>query len=108
MGIANQLLAAIGLGVGTTYLLMHSPKRKYALCTAVPFAAITAIVFTAGIQSVSLWWQQQAVPGIADADAFSYRLMCALVCAILAVGAVIVFEIVRRCCGLLVNGRGRS
>ena len=27
MGIANQLLASIGLAVGTTYLLKHSPKR---------------------------------------------------------------------------------
>ena len=34
MGIANQLLAAIALAVGTTYLLQHAPKRIYALCTA--------------------------------------------------------------------------
>ena len=61
-GIANQLLAAIGLGIGTTYLLMHAPKRIYALCAAIPFVAVTAIVFTAGIQGVSLWWQQQAPP----------------------------------------------
>ena len=33
MGIANQLLAAIALAVGTTYLLLHAPKRRYALCT---------------------------------------------------------------------------
>ena len=59
-GIANQLLAAIGLGIGTTYLLLHAPKRIYALCPAIPFIAVTAIVFTAGFQSVSLWWRQQA------------------------------------------------
>jgi carbon starvation protein len=104
MGIANQLLAAIGLGLGTTYLLTHAPKRKYALCTAIPFVAVTAIVFTAGIQSIFLWWQQQASAAITDAEAVSYRLMCAFVCAVLAVGAVIVFEIVRRCGVLLVKG----
>jgi carbon starvation protein len=108
MGIANQLLAAIGLGVGTAYLLMHSPKRKYALCTGIPFAIVTTIVFTAGIQSVWLWWQQQASPGVTDAQAFSYRLMCALVCVILAVGALIVFEIVRRCYLTAVNGTAKN
>ena len=34
LGIANQLLASIALAVGTTYLLNHAPKRKYALCTS--------------------------------------------------------------------------
>jgi len=101
MGVANQLLAAIGLGLGTAYLLMHAPKRIYALCTAIPFVAVTAIVFTAGIQSVSLWWQQLGNPEITAAAAASYRMMCAFICVILAVGAVIVFEIVRRCLILL-------
>ena len=36
LGIANQLLAAIALAVGTTYLLLHAPKRRYALCTGYP------------------------------------------------------------------------
>ena len=49
MGIANQLLAVIGLAVGTTYLLLHAPKRVYALCTAIPFALVVASVFAAGI-----------------------------------------------------------
>ena len=104
MGIANQLLAAIGLGLGTTYLLMNAPKRIYALCTAIPFVAVTAIVFTAGIESIFLWWRQLASPAITDSAASSYRMMCAFVCVVLAVGAVIVFEIVRRCLGILVNG----
>ena len=107
-GIANQLLAAIGLGIGTTYLLMHAPKRKYALCAAIPFVAVTAIVFTAGIQSVSLWWRQLANPAITDADAAAYHMMCAFICVILAVGAVIVFEIVRRCGVLLVKGSAEN
>ena len=104
MGIANQLLAAMGLGIGTVYLLKHSPKRIYALCTAVPFVAVTAIVFAAGIQSVSLWWRQQASPDVTLAAASSCRMMCAFVGVILAIGAIIVFEIVRRCVALLANG----
>ena len=58
MGIANQLLAVIGLAVGTTYLLLHAPKRVYALCTAIPFALVVASVFTAGILSIGMWWQE--------------------------------------------------
>ena len=58
MGIANQLLAVIGLAVGTTYLLLHAPKRRYALCTAVPFALVVASVFTAGLLGIGMWWQE--------------------------------------------------
>ena len=58
MGIANQLLATIGLAVGTTYLLAPRAKRVYALCTAIPFVLVVASVFTAGILSIGMWWQE--------------------------------------------------
>ena len=51
MGIANQLLAVIALAVGTTYLLVHAPKRSYALCTAIPLVFVVATVFTAGVRA---------------------------------------------------------
>ncbi len=63
MGIANQLLAAIALAVGTTYLLAHAPKRIYALCTAIPLAFVVVTVFTAGVQSIAIWWRQRPKPG---------------------------------------------
>jgi carbon starvation protein len=56
MGIANQLLATIALVVGTTYLLAHAPKRIYALTTAIPLAFVVVTVFTAGVQSIGIWW----------------------------------------------------
>ena len=104
-GIANQLLAAIGLGIGTTYLLMHAAKRIYALCAAIPFVVVTAIVFTAGIQSVSLWWQQLSSPEVTDAAASLLRMKCAFICLVLTVGSVIIFEVVRRCLILLSTTR---
>ena len=58
MGIANQLLAVIGLAVGTTYLLLHAPKRAYALCTAIPFGLVVVSVFTAGVLGIGMWWQE--------------------------------------------------
>jgi carbon starvation protein len=105
MGIANQLLATIGLAVGTTYLLKHSPKRIYALCTAIPFAVVVVTVFTAGVLSLNLWWQRQAMPTLPDDDVFSYRLMCELISVILVLGAVIVVETLRRWYLLLANGQ---
>ena len=104
MGIANQLLASIGLAVGTTYLLKHGQKRIYALCTAIPFAVSAVTVFTAGVLSLQMWWLQQASPTVAPADALACRLMCGLVCVILGLGGLIVIETLRRWYLLLANG----
>ncbi len=60
LGISNQLLASIALAVGTTYLLTHAPKRRYALCTAIPFCFVVVTVFTAGLMSIQGWWRELA------------------------------------------------
>ena len=93
MGIANQLLAVIGLAVGTTYLLLHAPKRVYALCTAIPFVLVVASVFTAGVWSIVMWW-----PEIGD---FSIKLACGLAAAMLLLSAVVVIDALRRWCQIL-------
>lgn len=49
-GIANQLLGVIALAIGTSYILMHSAKRSYALTTFVPFLFLGVTIFTSGIQ----------------------------------------------------------
>jgi carbon starvation protein len=64
MGIANQLLAAIALVVGTTYLLAYAPKRIYALTTAIPLTLVVVTVFTAGIQSIGIWWKEAGDAGL--------------------------------------------
>jgi carbon starvation protein len=55
-GIANQLLAAIGLAFGTTYILTHAPKRLYALCTFLPLCFVFTTTMAAGIISVPRFW----------------------------------------------------
>ena len=104
MGIANQMLAAIGLAVGTTYILKYSAKRAYALCTGIPFVFVVGTVFTAGVESVRLWWSQAYTPGLPAADVFSYQLMSVLASVILVLGGVIVFESMRRWYLFLANG----
>ena len=102
-GVSNQLLAVIGLGLGTTYLLRHASKRRYALCTAVPFVLAAATVFTAGGECLHRWWLAQAAAAKAE-DAFSYRLMCGLMAVILLIGVWIVTALVQRWWVLLVRG----
>jgi carbon starvation protein len=88
LGIANQLLAVIGLAVGTTYLLLHAPKRVYALCTAIPFVFVVTSVFAAGAWSIAMWWRE-----IGDANV---KLLCGMAAAMLALSAVVVIGSLRR------------
>lgn len=105
MGIANQLLATIALAVGTTYLLQHAPKRRYALCTAIPLAFVIVTVFAAGIESVQLWLRELATTRPTAAQAFSLKLNCVLASVMLALSAVIAVAALRRWYVLLANGR---
>ncbi|MDO8681915.1 MAG: carbon starvation protein A [Armatimonadota bacterium] len=51
-GVANQLLATIALAIGTTYILLKSAKRSYALVTFLPFLFMVATVLTAGVKNI--------------------------------------------------------
>ena len=94
LGIANQLLASIALAVGTTYLLTHAPKKRYALCTGIPFVGVIITVLTAGIMSVRGWW---AEANNAPADqVFLLRLMCILAGVMLSLTAIITLDALRK------------
>jgi len=103
MGIANQMLAVIGLALGTTYILQHAARRAYALCTGIPFFFVAVTVFTAGVQSVGLWWNRGSASDLPSGDAFRFRLMSVLASAILVLGGVTVAESARRWYLLLLN-----
>jgi carbon starvation protein len=93
LGIANQLLAMIALCVGTTWLLERSPKRVYALCTAIPLAFVVVTVFAAGVLSIQRWWLKEEEKWM---DAFLMKLACVLASIMLALTAVIVVDSLRR------------
>jgi carbon starvation protein len=94
LGISNQLLAAIALAVGTTYLLNHAPKRRYALCTGIPFVFVIVTVLTAGVQSVQGWWRK--IPAAAPAEQISLQIMCWLASIMLALTVVIALDAMRK------------
>ena len=116
LGIANQLLATIALAVGTTYLLLHAPKRVHALCTGIPFVFIVVTVLTAGCQSVLGWWngeipklvaqlnQPDLTASAAEAlrqQVFNLRLTVSLASVMLVLTVVIILDAVRRWFGIL-------
>ncbi len=106
LGIANQLLASIALAVGTTYLLNHAPKRRYALCTGIPYVGIIITVFTAGVMNIQSWWAQTAT---APAEqVFLLKLMCGLAVLMLFLTAVIAVDAARRWWNILVGGAARA
>jgi carbon starvation protein len=104
LGIANQLLATIALAVGTTYLLRYAKKRVYALCTAIPLVFAVVTVFTAGVQSIQMWWEK---PGTTSTEIFLTKLACVLASIMLFLSAIIVVDAVRRWYALL-NGVSAS
>jgi carbon starvation protein len=101
LGIANQLLATIGLALGTTYLLKYAPRRSYALCTGLPLAFVVVTVFWAVVESIQSWLEelQGLEPG--TPDAFYLKLMCALAGIMLVLSAVVILDAVRSWCVLL-------
>lgn len=107
LGIANQLLATIALVVGTTWLLLHSPRRVYALCTGVPLVFVVVTVFTAGVQSIQMWWASLSKlnPATDGGEIFMMKLACLLACIMLALSAVILLDGIRRWYSVLSAGR---
>ncbi len=51
-GIANQLLAAVALVVGTTLLLKEAKKKRYALVTALPLLFVGTTTLVAGVRAL--------------------------------------------------------
>jgi carbon starvation protein len=52
-GVANQLLAALALAVGTTFLLQRGVKRSYALIPLLPMTFMLATTLTAGYWNIT-------------------------------------------------------
>jgi len=78
-GVANQLLAAIALGVGTTIIIKES-KLKYSLVTFIPMLFMFATTFTAAVQLLILYWTKPGdlTPGLVILHTILVGLMLAL------------------------------
>ena len=90
LGIVNQLLACIALAVGTTCLLRYAPKRRYALCTGIPFVFLLVTVLVAGVESVHQWWGQ--IDTAPAGQVLMLRMTCVLATAMQALTVVIALD----------------
>lgn len=97
LGIANQLLASIALIVGTTYILLHAPRRIYALCTALPLAFLLATTLSAGTVRVLEWAAQVPVlRGTAPGQVFYQELLVVLAAAMIVMTVLITLDALNR------------
>ncbi|MDI6782336.1 MAG: carbon starvation CstA family protein [bacterium] len=76
-GVANQLLSAIALSVGTT-LIIKSGKLKYAWITFIPMCFMFATTLTAAWQLVFIF-RSKAMQAAIPTDAFNFNLDAVLV-----------------------------
>jgi len=89
-GIANQLLAAIALTLGTMFILQQSPKKIYALCTAIPLFYTIITVATAGVESIGMWWRQ--IPSAPVDQILQIKLMCVLAGIMMGLTALVTID----------------
>ena len=88
-GIANQLLAAIALAIGTTILVAMN-KRKYVWVTIVPMVFVTVTTLTAAAQMILYhYWPKSAT-------SFTIHLNIALMAVMIACTLVIFFGALKK------------
>ncbi len=95
LGISNQLLASIALAVGTTYILVHSPRRIYALCAGIPWAFALVTIIVGSVMSIHQWWLQSLKETLFS-QVVQLRLMCALGSIMILLTVLITVDAVRK------------
>jgi carbon starvation protein len=87
-GVANQLLAAVALAVGTTFLIKLG-KARYTPITIVPMLFMFTTTLTASCQLIGRFWRQAAAePG----SALAFRLDAVLVGAMACLAIVVLID----------------
>ncbi len=67
-GVANQLLAAVALVIGTVIILTHAPRRSYALTTAIPFVFLFVTTSYAAVLNIKdTYWPRTHEAGTTSA-----------------------------------------
>ncbi len=98
-GVANQLLAAIAFGIGTT-LIIKSHKARYAWITVLPMVFMYVTTFTASYYLVGIF---NAKAAAAPEQAFNFHLNVGLLAVICALALVSLIDMLAKWYGFL-NG----
>ncbi len=102
-GVANQLLAAIALGIGTT-LIIKANKLRYAWTTFVPMAFMFTTTFTASWELIAIY-REKASQAASLSESLHYKVDAFLVFLMLILAVVILGDILYKWYGYLFMGR---
>ena len=102
-GVANQLLAAIAFGIGTT-IIIKTGKVRYAWVTFVPMCFMFVTTLTAA-WSLMVFFRTKAMAAKTAADAFVFNLDTLLVGCMAILAIVALVDMLYKWYGWLVAGR---
>lgn len=103
-GVANQLLAAIAFGVGTTVIL-RAGKARYAWVTLVPMLFMCVTTLAASWQLIQMFGVK-AASAASQAESFTYRLDAALVVLMGALAIIVLCDMLYRWYALFTRQAG--
>ena len=86
-GVANQILASIALGIGTT-VIIKSGRARYAWTTFVPMVFMVITTLTAAVKSIIMYQQEARTALVAQALVLNVDSLLVGLMAILAVIAI--------------------
>lgn len=100
-GVANQLLSAIALGVGTS-LIIKARKIRYAWTTFIPMAFMFTTTFTASWELILLF-REKASKAATFAESLHYKVDAFLVFLVFSLAVIILADILYKWYGYLVG-----
>ena len=102
-GVANQLLAAIALGIGTT-IILKAGRAKYAAVTLVPMCFMFTTTLTAAWKLIGMF-VAGAASAVTTGAAFTFRLDALLVGCMALLAVVVLADMVHKWWGWCVGIR---
>lgn len=93
-GVANQLLAAIALGVGTT-IIIKSRKLRYAWTTFIPMIFMFTTTLTASWKLIEMF-REKASSATSQTEAFTFNIDAFLVASMAALCIIVLINILYR------------
>jgi carbon starvation protein len=93
-GVANQLLAAIAFGIGTT-VIVKSGKLKYAWVTFVPMLFMFTTTLTASWKLIEMF-RNKASYALSHAEAFTFKMDAFLVSLMAALAITVLIDMLYR------------
>lgn len=97
-GVANQLLAAIALSVGTTFII-KSGKIKYAWVTFIPMVFMFFTTLTASWKLIGMFLEK-ASKALSHTDLLTFKIDALLVAIMAALAVIVLMDIIYKWYGI--------